>query len=47
MKLASISLITGFSAGFEFVSAMPEEDIPNSLIVDLAVFRFIFTVGQN
>lgn len=47
MKLASVSLITGLSLCLEFIEAMPEEDIPNSIVFDLLIFRFIFTVGQT
>jgi len=42
--LSSVSLITGFSLGMEFISAIPEEDIDNSMIVDLGVLRLIFTI---
>lgn len=47
MKLSSISLISGLSLGLEFVAAIPEEDIPDSVILDLLVFRFLFTVGEK
>lgn len=47
MALSSISLITGVSLGMEFIDAMPEEDIEKSLIVDVIVFRFIFTIGKK
>jgi hypothetical protein len=30
--------------GLEYVSAIPEEDIPNSIVLDLFIFRFIFSV---
>lgn len=44
MSLTSISLITGVSLGFEYIAEIPEEDIDNSIILDLLVFRLIFTV---
>lgn len=36
-----MDLICGISLGFEFVEAIPEEDIPRTLIVDILIFRFL------
>jgi len=44
MKLVSVSVISGLSLGLEFIGAIPEEDIQNSIILDLLVFRFIFNI---
>ena len=44
MSIASISLIQGLSLGLEYVDAMPEEDIDNSIIFDFFFLRFIFSV---
>jgi hypothetical protein len=43
MILASFSLIYGLSLGLEYVDAMPEEGIGNSIILDFFIFRFIFS----
>lgn len=45
MTLTSVTLIHGINVGFEFIGAMPEEDIQDSLIVDLVIFRLIFTLS--
>lgn len=44
MELASFSMIYGLSLGVEWVDAMPEEDIPNSIVLDLFIFRIIFSI---
>lgn len=44
MILSSFSLICGLSLGLEYVSEIPDEDIPNSIVLDLFIFRFIFSV---
>ena len=44
MSLASFSLIHGMSVGIEWVDAIPEDHIPNSIVLDLFVLRFIFSV---
>ena len=44
MKLSSLTIISGISLGLEFIGAMPEDDIQNSLILDLFILRFIFTL---
>jgi hypothetical protein len=44
MKLVSLTLISGLALGFEFIAAMPEDDVENSLVLDLLVLRFIFTL---
>lgn len=44
MTLAYFSLINGLSLGLEYVSAMPEEGIGNSVVLDFFIFRFIFSV---
>lgn len=44
MTLSSVSLIYGLSLGLEYVEEMPEDDIPNTIIFDLLVFRFIITL---
>lgn len=46
MSLQSVSFIQGLALGIEFVDAIPEDDIPNSIIVDVLIFRFIFKVGK-
>jgi hypothetical protein len=46
MTLASASFITGVSVGFEFIQAIPEEDIDNSVILDLGIVRLIFTLNS-
>lgn len=47
MTLSSLSLIQGLSIGLEYVDAIPEEDIKNSIVLDLFLFRFIFTVNEK
>lgn len=44
MSLASLSLIQGLSLGLEYVDAIPEEDIGNSIVFDFFFLRFIFSV---
>ena len=44
MELASFSLIYGMSLGVEWVDAIPEDQIPNSIILDLFIFRIIFSI---
>jgi hypothetical protein len=44
MTLASLSLIQGLSFGLEYVDAIPEDDIPNSIVLDVLFLRFIFAV---
>lgn len=34
-------LICGFSLGFEFVDADEEEDIPNAIVIDVFIVRFL------
>lgn len=47
MSLNSVSLITGLSLCLEYVHAIPEDGLADNLVVlDLFVFRFIFTVGK-
>ncbi len=47
MSLSSISFIQGIALGLEYVDAMYEDGIPNSLILDLFFIRFIFTIGKT
>lgn len=47
MSLSSVSFIQGLSIGLEFVDAMPEDNIDNSIVLDLFFLRFIFTIGKN
>jgi len=46
MSLSSISFIQGLSLGLEYVDAMPEDCIPNSIVLDVFFIRFIFAIGQ-
>lgn len=36
-----IALIRGVSLGLEYVNAIPEEDIPFTIILDLIIFRVL------
>lgn len=36
-----MDLICGVSLGAEFVNAIPEEDIPPTIILDIIIFRFL------
>jgi hypothetical protein len=36
-----VDLIFGVNLGVEFVPAIPEEDIPNTLIIDLFIVRIL------
>jgi len=47
MRLSSVSLIQGLSLGLEYVDAMPEDCIPNSIVLDLFFIRFIFEIGTT
>lgn len=48
MSLNSVQLIVGLSLCLEYVNAIPEEGLDDDLVVlDLLVFRFIFTVGKK
>ncbi len=45
MALDSVTLISGLSLGFEYISANPEEHIlKNCLVLDLLFIRFIITL---
>lgn len=44
-----VALITGVSLGFEYISAQEfeehfGEDIPNTIVIDLFIFRFIIEI---
>jgi len=47
MSLSSVSFIQGLSLGLEYVDAMPEDCIPNSIVLDLFFIRFIFALGPT
>lgn len=46
MTLASCSLIHGLSLGIEHVDAIPEEEIPNSIVLDLFFVRFVISMDD-